>query len=155
MCVVTPDDQSKFRIPMFLEKVNAYLDVTTELLDFEDYGFHSSIQGDILTPIRKKIESNDWEEILTHGPKGEYGHPHHIQVHNNVVLACRRTNNLDKLYIFDPIKHDKIEQLTETKRKLFEATYDDETNLPDDHPRQWIHGWNTTQGWEEHIKKFI
>ena len=54
MCVVTPDDQSKFRIPMFLEKVNAYLDVTTELLDFEDYGFHSSIQGDILTPIRKK-----------------------------------------------------------------------------------------------------
>ena len=155
LCIVTPDDQSKFRIPMLLKKVSAYFDVKIELLDCVDHGFNSTIRENIHTPIKQKIESKDWDEILTHGPEGEYGHPHHIQVHNNVVQICKETNNLDKLYVFDPIKHDKIDQLTETKRKIFEATYDDETNLPDDHPRQWIHGWNTTQGWEENIRKFI
>jgi LmbE family N-acetylglucosaminyl deacetylase len=155
MCMVTPDHQSKFRIPMLLEKVSSYLQVKVELMDFEDTGFNSPISGNIFIPIKDKIKSQDWTEILTHGPKGEYGHPHHIQVHNNVVASCRATGNLDKLYVFDPIKHDKIDKLTESKRKLFEATYDDETNLPDDHPRKWIHGWNTIQGWEERITKFI
>tara|TARA_R100000008_G_scaffold86093_1_gene77866 strand:- start:2402 stop:2956 length:555 start_codon:yes stop_codon:yes gene_type:complete len=155
MCMVTPDAQSKFRIPMLLEKVSSYLDVKVELMEFEDRGFHSPIIGDIFSPIKSIIESRDWDEILTHGPTGEYGHPHHIQVHNNVVAACRECGKINKLYVFDPIKHDKIDKLTESKRKLFEATYDDETNLPPDHPRQWIHGWNTTQGWEERISKFI
>jgi LmbE family N-acetylglucosaminyl deacetylase len=155
MCMVTPDSQSKFRIPMLLEKVSSHLDVEVELMDFEDTGFNSPILGDIFTPIMNKIKGEDWDEILTHGSRGEYGHPHHIQVHNNVVAACRQTGNVDKLYVFDPIKHDKIDELTDTKRKLFDATYDDETSLPSDHPRKWIHGWNTTQGWEERITKFI
>ncbi len=155
MCMVTPDDQSKFRIPMLLESVSSYVDAKIELMDFPDTGFNSPVFGDMLTPIKLKVASQEWEEILTHGPEGEYGHPHHIQVHNNVVAACREYGYLDRLYVFDPIKHDKIDSLTEVKRKLFEATYDDETNLPDDHPRQWIHGWNTTQGWEENIRKFI
>ena len=59
------------------------------------------------------------------------------------------------MYVFDPIKHDVELELTETKRQLFEATYDDESNLPEDHPRKWIHGWNTRQGWEERIVKFL
>lgn len=155
MCMVTPDGESKFRIPMLLENVATYLNAKVELMDFQDSGFHSAVIGDMLTPIKQKINSQQWDEILTHGPKGEYGHPHHIQVHNNVVAACREYNYLDKLYVFDPIKHEKIDRLTESKRKLFEATYDDETNLPHDHPRKWIHGWNTTQGWEEHIRKFL
>ena len=87
MCMVTPDSQSKFRIPILLEKVSSYLQVKVELMDFEDTGFNAPISGNIFIPIKDKIKSQDWEEILTHGPKGEYGHPHHIQVHNNVVAA--------------------------------------------------------------------
>ena len=37
---------------------------------------------------------------------------------------------------------------------LIKNTYDDESGLPDDHPRQWIHGWNTKQGWEENIRRY-
>jgi len=165
MCMVTPDSQSKFRTPMLLESVSSYLDVKVELMPFDDTGFNLPILGDIFTPILNKIKSEDWDEILTHGAKGEYGHPHHVQVHNNVLAACRQTGNMDKLYVFDPIRRAYIERLSEEKRKLFEATYDDETNLPEGHPRKWIHGWNTTepqyegdgpgQGWEERITKFI
>ena len=154
LCIVTPDGQSKFRIPMFLNSVSKYLDAKTEMLDFEDTGFSAFINGNILGPIEAKIRSKNWEEILTHGKAGEYGHPHHIQVHKNVVAACSQ-DALKKLYVFDPIKHDVELELTETKRKLFEATYDDESDLPEDHPRKWIHGWNTRQGWEERIVKFL
>ena len=154
LCIVTPDGQSKFRIPMFLNSVSKYLDAKTEMLDFEDTGFSAFINGNILGPIEAKIRSKNWEEILTHGKAGEYGHPHHIQVHKNVVAACSQ-DDLKKLYVFDPIKHDVELELTETKRKLFEATYDDESALPEDHPRKGIHGWNTRQGWEERIVKFL
>jgi LmbE family N-acetylglucosaminyl deacetylase len=155
LCVVTPDYQSPFRIPIFLNKVSEYLSANTEMLPFEDTGFHLPINGDLFTPITKKLNSKEWTQILTHGPKGEYGHAHHIQVHNLVIRVAQETNNIDKLWVFDPIKHDKIESLTEEKRKMFAATYDDETDLPEGHPIKWIHGWNTTQGWEENIRKFI
>lgn len=155
LCIVTPDNQSLFRIPIFKNKIREYLDVSTQMLSFKDTGYYSWIDGDIYTPILNKIKSKRWDRILTHNKRGEYGHLHHIQVHREVLRAATVTNNLDKLWIFDPIKHDNPLILSEEKRKLFEMTYDDESGLPNDHPREWIHGWNTTQGWEEGIKKYL
>ena len=154
LCLVTPDHQSLFRIPIFLNKVSVYLQANTEMLNFKDTGFHSLIEGDILTPILKKIQSKKWNKILTHGSNGEYGHKHHIQVHNAVLNATKLTNNLNKLWIFDPIKHNEDLELTKEKALLFKNTYDDETDLPPLYPKQWIHGWNTTQRWEERIRKY-
>tara|TARA_B100000287_G_scaffold86833_1_gene79452 strand:- start:61303 stop:61884 length:582 start_codon:yes stop_codon:yes gene_type:complete len=154
LCIVRPDYQSLFRIPIFLDKVSSYLSANTEMLEFVDTGYYRNIIGDIYTPILNKIKSKNWSNILTHGPNGEYGHPHHIQVHQEVVRAAQNTKNIKNLWIFDPIKHDKILNLTQEKSLLFKNTYDDESGLPDDHPRQWIHGWNTKQGWEENIRKY-
>ena len=60
LCVVTPDRQSKFRIPMFLKNVSNYLECNTTMLDFADTGWATSnqanpINGDIVTPIKEKI----------------------------------------------------------------------------------------------------
>lgn len=152
--VVTPDHRGIFKIPMFLENVSSYLDAKTELWSFQDTGFHAQIQGDIFTPILYKISSRSWQKILTHGQSGEYGHPHHIQVHHSVVKACKQINQLEKLYVFHPIKHDYCLKLSNSKRQLFENTYDDETNLPPQHHKKWVYGINTKQGWKENIVKY-
>jgi LmbE family N-acetylglucosaminyl deacetylase len=154
LCIVTPDSQSPFRIPIFLNKVSKIVCANTSMLSFEDTGFCSMINGDIFSPILEKIKSKKWEQILTHGPKGEYGHQHHIQIHHEVVKASKQIGLLDKLWVFEPIKSEIPLELSEKKRLLFENTYDDETNLPAEHPRQWVHGWNTTQGWKENIVKY-
>jgi hypothetical protein len=39
--------------------------------------------------------------------------------------------------------------MSDNRKGAYEAS-----DLPDEHPRKWIHGWNTTQGWEENIRKF-
>tara|TARA_A100001515_G_C4539458_1_gene199703 strand:- start:147 stop:725 length:579 start_codon:yes stop_codon:yes gene_type:complete len=154
LCIVTPDNQSLFRIPIFLSSIPKYLQANTTMLEFKDTGIGGTIQGDISLSILKKIKSKNWKQILTHGPRGEYGHSHHIQVHNAVrqVLDC--LGDLDKLWVFDPIKREEELKLSKEKENLFKNTYDDETNLPDDHPRQWVHGWNTTQRWEENVIKY-
>lgn len=155
LCIVEPDSQSKFRIPIFLEKVSSYLEANTEMLrQFEDPGFYRMLPLEIINPIFKKIKSKNWTQILTHNENGEYGHIHHRQVHDVVVECIQHLKLIDKLWVFDPIKSETIEKLTEEKSSIFANTYDDETNLPDDHPRKWIHGWNTTQGWTENIKKW-
>jgi|TARA_R110002012_G_scaffold212167_1_gene383167 LmbE family N-acetylglucosaminyl deacetylase len=155
LCVVLPDSQSKFRIPMFLEKVSCYLEANTEMLqDFEDPGFYNPLPLEILKPIQSKIKEKEWDQILTHGKSGEYGHIHHKQVHEVVVGLANDLDILDRLWVFDPIKNAPIESLTKEKADIFSNTYDDETLLPSDHPTKWIHGWNTTQGWVENIKKW-
>ena len=161
LCVVTPDHQSKFRIPMFLENVSNYLECNTTMLDFIDSGWYinrqtnkeqaAPINGDINTPILEKIKSKEWSVILTHGESGEYGHYHHTQVHQSVKKALGEINKLEKLFVFAPIKHSSPLTLSKEKLSLFENTYDIESGLPTAHPRQWIHGWNTNMGWEEKI----
>jgi len=155
LCIVEPDSQSKFRIPIFLEKVSSYLEANTEMLrQFEDRGFYVMLPLEIIDPISEKIKSKNWTQILTHNEDGEYGDIHHWQIHDVVVMLLQRLELIDKLWVFDPIKGEPIEKLTEEKFSLFENTYADEASLPDGYPRDWIHGWNTTQGWTENIKKW-
>jgi len=159
LCVVTPDHQSKFRIPMFLKNVSSYLECNTTMLDFVDTGWRSDnqanpINGDIITPIKEKINSKEWSMILTHGESGEYGHYHHIQVHEAVKSILENKGIIDKLFVFNPIKHPTPLTLSKEKLSLFENTYDLEHDLPIGHPKKWIHGWNTNMGWEERIIKY-
>jgi LmbE family N-acetylglucosaminyl deacetylase len=154
LCVVTPDYMSKFRIPIFLDKVSEYFDATTEMFDFKDSGAYSKINGDIHSPINKIIEEKDWEVILTHGQSGEYGHPHHIQVHRTVKKIVDGTKKEKVLWFFNPTKKDFALNLSPEKEDIFKNTYDDESGLPEDHPRKWVHSWNTTLGWEEGFVKY-
>jgi LmbE family N-acetylglucosaminyl deacetylase len=155
LCIVEPDRESKFRIPIFLERVSSYLEANTEMLrQFEDPGFHGLLPPEIIYPIFEKIRSKKWTQILTHNENGEYGHIHHRQVHAAVVKCLHELELMDGLWVFDPIKVGTVKNLTEEKSSIFATTYDEETDLPPDHPRKWIHGWNTTQGWVENIKKW-
>ena len=153
LCITTPPPIATFRIPIFLNKVSAYLKINTTMLPFKDSGLHKVIEGDIESPIEAKIRSREWVKIVTHGPRGEYGHRHHKQVHQAVVSVVKKTDNLDTLWTFDPKKND-LGVMSVEKIKLFQKTYDDHPSLSINHPRRQHFRYNTTKGWQEHIKKF-
>ncbi len=46
------------------------------------------IYSNIESDIKKIIDFKDWEEIVTHNKKGEYGHEHHKMVHRITVKCC-------------------------------------------------------------------
>jgi hypothetical protein len=158
MCCVKPDALSLFRIPMFLiDLPNYLLNVRTSMINNEDTGFLNFINNESVLhqDIINKITEQKWDKIYTHGQKGEYGHKHHVQIHNLVLSACQDLNLVDILYVFDPLQDKKNACISDQKSSLFAATYDKEEHLPSDHPKEWIRGWNTGQGWIEGFKKWI
>jgi len=157
LCCVTPDSQSKFRIKMFLFDLPNYVNgLSTFMLNNADTGFQGSIinKEKLYKDIKEKLKKREWTRIYTHGENGEYGHKHHIEVHNIVKAACKDLGLLEKLYVFNPIKKENA-TISKEKDLLFLNTYDKEEDLPDSHPRKWVRGWNTTQGWAEGFKKWI
>ncbi len=57
--------------------------------------------------IRTILNSSDWSMVVTHGPNGEYGHQHHIQIHEAV------NEIVENLWCFDfngPLLSDAIWQ---------------------------------------------
>ena len=158
MCCVKPDALSLFRIPMFLIDLPNYLpNVRTSMINNEDTGFRNLINNEkmLYQNIVEKVSEQKWDKIYTHGQKGEYGHKHHIQVHNLVVEASKDLGCLDNLYVFDAYIDIKNANISDQKSNLFIATYDKEENLPKNHPKQWVRSWNTKQGWRERFKKWI
>tara|TARA_R110001592_G_scaffold325701_1_gene605924 strand:- start:408 stop:1004 length:597 start_codon:yes stop_codon:yes gene_type:complete len=161
LCVVVPDSLSLFRIKMFLEKLPNYLRVKTSMLSYEDTRQHP-IKGNIFKDLLRKIAEKEWKKIVTHGPTGEYGHPHHIQVHKEVVNIAKALNIIEKLYVFNPYQEldsqdpqQVLQQkISDQKLELFTHTYSDETDLPAGHPRGWILNWNSKKGWIERITKY-
>ncbi|MEI3323606.1 MAG: PIG-L family deacetylase [Eubacterium sp.] len=62
-----------------------------------DWGrWKKDIEKDIETIINYK----NWDEIVTHNEKGEYGHIHHIMTHNIVDEACDKTGTGAKVMYF-------------------------------------------------------
>lgn len=54
---------------------------------------------DIEKDIQTVINYKDWDEIVTHNEKGEYGHRHHIMTHELVAQACDELNvNARQMY---------------------------------------------------------
>jgi len=50
--------------------------------------------------IDKILKANDWEMIVTHNEKGEYGHIHHKMTHNIVTDLYKNNDYSGKLYFF-------------------------------------------------------
>jgi len=60
----------------------------------------TSCYDSISKDIKKILDSNDWEVIVTHNEKGEYGHIHHVKT-NEIVTNLYDKNEYDSdLYYF-------------------------------------------------------
>lgn len=61
-------------------------------------------QRNICDDLRSHLRSPNITRILTHGPKGEYGHYHHRMTSELVTNVCASIGKLDKLeyFAFDP-----------------------------------------------------
>ena len=55
----------------------------------------------IKAELKDKINSQDWDLIVTHNPEGEYGHKHHKMISEFVTNIVE---NKDKLYYFGKFK---------------------------------------------------
>lgn len=58
------------------------LDYPDKVLGFKDDW--SNVRTGIATDLEMIIDTNNWETIVTHNPKGEYGHLHH-KITNEIV----------------------------------------------------------------------
>jgi hypothetical protein len=92
-----PDRRPKFRT------VCESLDMAGYIADLDDGNPLKPINPmrEIGRRVRELLPDADWNLFLTHGPRGEYGHPRHIEIHNEVqrllesgVLRC------DELWTF-------------------------------------------------------
>ena len=76
------------------------------ILDYPDVkdGIRSAWEGTIQPQIRNDINRlmryKKWEKIVTHNPKGEYGHIHHKMTNRIVTESCREHDQTGCLYYF-------------------------------------------------------
>ncbi len=62
-----------------------------------DWGFW---RGDIEADIAAILQYKEWELVVSHNEKGEYGHPQHIMTHESVAKEYGRTGCQARLYWF-------------------------------------------------------
>lgn len=72
------------------------------------------VRTKISLDLEKIISYKEWELVVTHNTKGEYGHAHHIMT-NNIVTNIM-IDDLDRLYYFG--KYYKASQIGEVEDKL-------------------------------------
>ena len=58
------------------------------------------VMDNIIADIKTIIDRGDWELIVTHNPKGEYGHAHHKMTSAIVTGICERDDITEKLWYF-------------------------------------------------------
>lgn len=58
----------------------------------DDMYSHLPEFGLLNTLDRLNITKGSFDNVFTHSPAGEYGHPHHIDVHNAVVKTFTKSN---------------------------------------------------------------
>lgn len=58
------------------------------------------VEDKINEDIQKLIKLKAWELIVTHNPKGEYGHQHHIMTSGYVTEIAKKCDVKSKLYYF-------------------------------------------------------
>lgn len=79
------------------------------------------LDSDILSSILKEeINSKEWKKIVTHNNIGEYGHPHHYQIHNEVKKII---SNIDNLWVFDKRKERIESETLERKNRILNEIY--------------------------------
>lgn len=109
----SPDDPRAIEISKFWDKHN----VSTKFLGFYDnpYDLKSNISSIDTVSLSSKlvdlVESSDL--VCTHSSRGEYGHPHHIQLHNAVlnighskILTTSDSNSTSTILLSGPARVD-------------------------------------------------
>ena len=92
------------------------------ILDYPDVkdGVRSLWEGTICPQIRNDINRllryQMWDEIVTHNPKGEYGHIHHKMTSRLVTESCREYDQTEDLFYFG--KYYSKENLKKQKKNL-------------------------------------
>ena len=61
----------------------------------------SEVKNGILKDLSIIIGYKNWEKIVTHGPDGTTGHPHHKKVNNYVTKIAKDYNKYSILYYFE------------------------------------------------------
>ena len=70
--------------------------------------------------LSEEINSKEWKKIVTHNNIGEYGHPHHYQIHNEVKKIVP---SLDNLWVFDKGKEKIDSDILDKKNKILSEIY--------------------------------
>lgn len=116
--------------------------------------------NNIYFDIEKILNSNKWDLIVTHNPKGEYGHIQHIKT-NKIITDIYNSNNYNsKLYFFGKYYSKKniinmethlipvSEKLLEEKKKILDL-YDSQSKVIDNF--SFIYKYEM---WEEYGGKY-
>lgn len=62
----------------------------------------NAAKNSIRLRLESVIEDRDWEKIVTHGPRGEYGHTHHQMTSYLVASLVQEHHMEDRLFCFGP-----------------------------------------------------
>lgn len=102
VCLTNSNNEKRKReFYSVLKKAN----VKGEILNFPDKT--NGVRDDwiksetqIKKELRKIINQQDWDLIVTHNPLGEYGHLHHKKTSRFVTEIIKENKQIDKLYYF-------------------------------------------------------
>jgi LmbE family N-acetylglucosaminyl deacetylase len=149
MFVAHPDDELLFGGIALLEEQNwKVVCLTNQNNDTRRFEFGKSmrdlavplfkmydLKDDINTPldnqrleeiIKNEMNSQKWTKVVTHNNIGEYGHPHHKQVHDTVRKIL---NNDDMLWVFDKDETYNNQTIVKEKTDIFLNRYKSQKDI--------------------------
>ena len=91
------------------------------ILDYPDKAFGerddwSAVYDKITADVNTVMSYKDWELVVTHNKKGEYGHIHHKMTHDIVTEVHKTLKSESKLYYFG--KYYKLADIPDNEDKL-------------------------------------
>jgi len=91
-----------------------------EIYDLEDNINNNFNETKLISIIEKELGYKKWKKIVTHNSIGEYGHPHHKQVHDKVRDIL---DNDELLWVFDKEKKTDLVDIINKKTEIFFKRY--------------------------------
>ena len=101
------------------------------ICDLEDKIENPLDEEQVSKIIDQELDSEDWRIVATHNNIGEYGHPHHHQVHLEVVKKMQERGNARKLWVFDKQKDKVEEHILEKKERILKEVYKSQIEIID------------------------
>lgn len=114
---------NKIRMEEFIDSLHLMCTLDYVCYDLPDI-LHSPLdESDLDSILRKEISSKKWNKIVTHNNIGEYGHPHHYQVHQKVKSIIGEEN----LWVFD--KQEEESGFGSKKYEILEKIYTSQMDI--------------------------
>ena len=120
--------------------------------EYEMWDWKESLNGyedfeNLKNKIKTEIETNEYEEVVTHNSMGEYAHIQHQQL-NEIISECLYENIIDSFYVYD------LNPLSLRDRGIDSEKKEDMMNL---YPEQEINNTisimrRAGSGWYDHCK---